>query len=329
MPKIRYIWDKKLSAKSREVVEYANDIIEEYESKGYYLTLRQLYYQFVARDLIENTDRSYKRLGSIINDARLLGLVDWDSIEDRTRHVRSVETWDSPREIISSCAGQYETDRWDDQDYHVEVWIEKDALVGVVEYVCVKMQVGLLSCRGYLSQSEMWRAGQRFQEAFGKNKVPVVLHLGDHDPSGINMTQDIEKRLEMFCGGVQVKRIALTMDQVERFNPPPNPAKLSDSRSSSYVSRFGYSSWELDALDPMFMSRLVEDSVETYVDWEVWKASERKQQMERKQLIEVKYLWYEVVEFVDRFFEEREREKRSTDGVPNIFDGLETKEDGK
>jgi hypothetical protein len=84
MPIIKYK-DFNFRSASLSVIELANSIIAEYQAQGYDLTLRQLYYQFVARGIIPNSDAEYKKLGSVINDGRLAGLIDWDSITDRTR----------------------------------------------------------------------------------------------------------------------------------------------------------------------------------------------------------------------------------------------------
>src|SRR2546428_272641 len=103
MPKLWYA-STRFSPKSRETIAQANVIIADYEAQGFTLTLRQAYYQFVSRGLIPNTDREYKRLGSIINDARMAGLIDWDSIEDRTRFLRSLSHWDDPSDIMDGAA---------------------------------------------------------------------------------------------------------------------------------------------------------------------------------------------------------------------------------
>ena len=210
---------------TRKTILSANAIIRQYRAEGYILTLRQLYYQFVARALIGNKQTEYNRLGSIINDARLAGLIDWKSIEDRTRNLRVLSHWDSPADIINSAAVSYREDLWKEQDYRVEVWIEKDALLGVIENVCDEFDVPYFSCRGYVSQSEMWSAAQRIIGCEGDGKKVVILHLGDHDPSGLDMTRDIRDRLELFEAGPEVIRIALTEEQIAEYDPPPNPAK--------------------------------------------------------------------------------------------------------
>jgi len=122
MPKICYE-KKRFSESSLAVIKRANQILEEYADQGYDLTLRQLYYQFVSRGLIPNKDTEYKKLGSIVNDARLAGLIDWDHITDRTRNLRKNAHWTSPQEIIDTCAKQFQHDKWRDQKDYVEVWV--------------------------------------------------------------------------------------------------------------------------------------------------------------------------------------------------------------
>jgi len=271
-----------------DIVVQANEIIDEFVDQGFDLTLRQLYYQFIARDLIPNSLASYNRLGSIVNDARLAGYIDWDSIVDRTRHLRKNTHWESPVDIVETCSQTFKYDKWQDQPIRCEVWIEKDALVGVFENLCATEDVPLFSCRGYTSQSAQWRAGQRMLERViqGKDEdkiaqATIVLHLGDHDPSGLDMTRDIEDRLKLFMGDahdcIRIERLALNYDQVEQYKPPKNPAKLSDSRSKTYVPKYGYSSWELDALDPVTLNRIVRDRI-----YELRKDGLWKKQLERE-----------------------------------------------
>lgn len=275
--------EKKFQASSMAIIDQANEIIEEYQADGFTLTLRQLYYQFVARDLLANKQSEYKRLGGIISDARRAGLIDWTAIEDRTRFVRSLPHWDEPADIIRDASTQFRIDRWETQAYRPEVWIEKDALTGVIEGVCNRYDVPYFSCRGYVSDSEMWRAGRRMREHVADGKGPLVLHFGDHDPSGIDMTRDIEDRIRLFMGKryralFQIERLALTRDQIDEFNPPPNPAKLSDSRAQGYITKHGPHSWELDALDPKVMAQLIEDRLRKIIDTELWADSKELEQ---------------------------------------------------
>ncbi len=282
MPLIEYV-KRSFSAGSMLIIEKANEIIEDYTEQGYKLTLRQLYYQFVSRDLIPNTIQSYNRLGSIVNDARLAGLIDWETIEDRTRNIAALPHWSGPAEIIDSCAAQFRLDLWEEQPYRVEVWIEKEALAGVFERVCNEFDVPYLCCRGYTSQSEMWGAAERLKSYVPGQEVRI-LHFGDHDPSGIDMTRDIIDRLTLFGLPMELERLALNMEQVRKYKPPPNPAKATDSRFAGYIQKFGGKSWELDALDPAILSTLVRDALVSLIDLKKWKSVKDEQAKHRETL---------------------------------------------
>lgn len=297
MPKICY-QARSFSAVSRDLIDRANEIIAEYEAQDFDLTLRQLYYQMVARNIIANRQQEYKRLGSIINDARLAGLIDWDRINDLTRELRAVSHWDSPADIISSAARSFHIDKWADQDERVEVWVEKDALRNVVERACTALDVAYFACRGYVSQSEMWAAAQRFIRYDENGQPPLIIHLGDHDPSGIDMTRDIADRLAMFGANVGVDRIALNMDQIEEYAPPPNPAKTTDSRFNGYIRLYGEESWELDALDPATLNTLITNAVQAHRNDTRWRAAVRLENGYRADLQQAANRWDEVAEYL-------------------------------
>lgn len=276
---------RKFQSKSQEIIDLANGIIEEYQAQGYELTLRQLYYQFVARGLLPNTPKSYGNLGSIINKARLGGLVDWDSIVDRTRKTTHNQHWDSPKEIIETCAYSYKIDTRETQPYYIEVWVEKEALAGVIEKTCRRLDVMSFACRGYVSQSSMWQAAQRIRrKEDDEDKKTIILHFGDHDPSGMDMTRDIQDRLGMFWTSVDVRRIALNMNQVKEYNPPPNPAKLTDSRCQDYIAKYGEESWELDALEPKVLDELITNEIDKLTEYNLLRAAKDKQEREKKVL---------------------------------------------
>ena len=307
MPRIAYV-DKRFRSSSIDLINAANLIIAEYIEKGFTLTLRQLYYQFVARGWSKNTQRSYDRLGRVINDARLAGYIDWDHLVDRTRSLAQLSQWHNPQHLLRSAASSYHIDWWEDQERRPEVWIEKDALAGVIAPVCERYDVAYFSCRGYTSQSEMWAAAQRHLDYYRCGQTPVVIHLGDHDPSGVDMTRDILDRLTLFIDdSVEVDRIALNMDQVEEFNPPPNPAKITDSRAGRYIEEFGYSSWELDALNPDTLDRLISTAIEGCIDDETaFDLRKDQEESERKQLTEVASRWNGVTQYLETAQEESE-----------------------
>lgn len=308
MPNIKY---KEIAIRQRglDLIEQCNRIIEEYQADNLMLTLRQLYYQLVSRDLLANKLQEYNRLGSVVNDGRLAGLIDWEAIEDRTRNLAALSHWNSPADIIKSAAHSFRLDKWDTQPMRVEVWIEKEALAGVFQRICQQLDVAYFACRGYTSQSEMWVAAMRFLRYIQDGKNVTVLHFGDHDPSGIDMTRDIEDRIRMFIAHHQgdsdafaIKRIALNMDQVRKYKPPKNPAKSTDSRFESYRSEFGESSWELDALNPRVLSALVRDEVHAVRDDDEWMEVQAEEDRLRATLSVTATNWLKVEKHIAKTF---------------------------
>jgi hypothetical protein len=290
----------KFQEKSLVLIEQANAIIAEYQLLGFTLTLRQLFYQFVSRQAIANTMAEYKRLGVIVKNGRRAGRIDWDTIEDRTRSVQRVSTWQAPSSIIRDCAGQYREDLWAGQHFQPEVWIEKDALLGVIEGVCDEYRVPYFACRGNNSESEQYKAGKRFEEHLENGLTPIVLHLGDHDPNGLDMTRDNQDRLALFARGhVQVRRLALNMDQVQRYSPPPNPAKETDTRYAAYAKQFGPNSWELDALDPTVIADLIRAEIEGLIDDAAWNSAKAQEDANRAKLDDAAANWAMVQKMLD------------------------------
>ena len=188
--------------------------------------------------------------------------------------MRRLPSWSNPSEIIDVVAGQYREDVWAGQHFRPEVWIEKDALLGVIENVCEEYRVPYFACRGNNSESEQYKAGKRFADCLDEGLTPVVLHLGDHDPNGLDMTRDNRDRIALFArGDVEVRRIALNLDQVELYRPPPNPAKETDSRYAAYARQFGTECWELDALGPDVIARLIRAELVGLIDDVAWNSA--------------------------------------------------------
>lgn len=308
---------KNFQPATRNLIAQCVEIIDEYHKQGFDLTVRQLFYQFVSRDWFpddrkwvqkgskwrrdpdgtKNAEPNYKWLGGVVSDARLAGLIDWDSLVDRTRVLHDHSFWDTPAAIIQSASHSYAIDMWEHQNYRPEVWIEKDALLGVIEPICEEYAVPFFSCRGYTSQSAMWRAAQRLQRYADDGYTPVIIHLGDHDPSGVDMSRDIVERIQdTFDVGIDFERIALSMEQIRQYDPPPNPAKISDSRAGKYMDLYGDESWELDALEPQVMSQLIENCVKKLRDAKQWEKDVQRGERDRADLISVAGNWPQVVE---------------------------------
>jgi len=275
------------------IIDKANGIIAEY---GGGLTLRQLYYQFVARGLLPNVKKSYDDLGRVIGNARLANLISWNAIIDRGRTTNHNNHFEGPEEILTTAAETYQLDSRADQDVYVEVWIEKEALIGVIEPICRVLDVLYLACRGYYGLSAMWAAAGRFRKAEEAGKKTIVLHLGDHDPSGLDMTEDIRNRLSGFSAQTEVERLALNIGQVELYNPPPNFAKETDTRAKDYVAEYGKEAWELDALEPKVIASLIEDAVGKYTDQDKRQARLDEQETHKQRLGYIAKHWTEFEE---------------------------------
>lgn len=265
-------------------ITLCNRIVREYMEQGLKLTLRQLYYQLVSQNVIPNTEKSYKSLGGLVSDARLAGLIDWDAIEDRNREPISWAEYQNVKELVEETEWRYRLPRWEGQENYVELWVEKAALAGVLRPLASKYHVTLMVNRGYSSQSAMYESAQRFLDrSDGKN--PILFYLGDHDPSGEDMVRDIEDRLQMFGVPCEVRKLALTMAQVRKYNPPPNPAKMSDSRAAKYVEEHGADSWEVDALNPKTLAEIIEGAFQSVTDMDKMNAIIRREKKERKHLV--------------------------------------------
>jgi ribosomal protein L6P/L9E len=254
--------------KSKALIAKMITIVEEYQKQGLRLTARQLYYQFVSRDYINNTQKSYRNITNLLADARYAGLIDWNAIEDRGRSPLSWRQYNNIGEMIMSGIKTFRLPRWDTQEKYIELWVEKQALAGVLQPIAMDYHATLMVNKGYSSASAMYEASNRFLWQIDKfGHTPVLFYLGDHDPSGEDMVRDIESRLVEFgIHGIEVRKLALTMAQIEEFNPPPNPAKLSDSRAAKYIAEHGQYSWEVDALPPQELNRLIREAFESEID---------------------------------------------------------------
>lgn len=290
---------KKFSQDAEALLTVINEILDTYEAQGYDLSLRQLYYQLVSRNVVPNTEKSYTRIGTLVSDARLAGRIDWNMIADRGRRCVQNLHWTGADDFLRSVAPQFRMNLWTGQTRYVEVMVEKQALEGVLIPVCRTWDVPFTANKGYTSSSALYQAGQRFAMKAMEGRGLHLLYMGDHDPSGIDMGRDIEDRLNLFVRAmveqvegvdlgpslVRVHRVALNMDQVRALRPPENPAKLTDSRAEGYVEKFGYSSWELDAIEPRELSRLLSEAIQNLMSVALFKTMERTQEKTREFLL--------------------------------------------
>lgn len=297
------------SAQTVATIRNANAICAQYQAQGLDITLRQLYYQFVARGLLANTEQNYKSLSATLSKARWQGLMDWNYLVDRTRGLVSLSHWTSPAQIMRGAANSYRLNHWADATHVVQVWVEKQALAGIIGGAAEAYDVPWFACRGYDSTSEMYAAARGIAGLINQGKEVTVFHLGDHDPSGVDMSRDNEQRLSdmvSYMIDVQVEdylhfeRIALTMVQIQQYNPPPAPAKTSDSRHGKYVATTGTDqAWELDALDPTVLNALVTSAIESVLDQDLYDEVEGEISAGKAQLTAIADRYTDVTDWLD------------------------------
>ena len=252
----------------------AGEIIDEFYPDK--MTLRQVYYQLVARLVLENKQTAYKRLSAVLVEARETGQVPWDAMEDRTRSILGRPSLNdiSDPEVSADMTVRYvETsegilaDRWLYQNWYVEVWLEKQALEGVFEAVTGDLEVVLMPGRGYSSATFLKEAAERMENAQSEGKQLAVLYFGDYDPSGMDIERYVHEKME--AHGIHLDafaRIALTLKQIQEYELPPVPAKTSDSRRDAFVAIHGDMAVELDALNVRVLKDLIRAGIEEFWD---------------------------------------------------------------
>lgn len=277
--------DWKPNAQSRARLDTITSILESPEYEGIKLTLRQTYYQLVSKDIIKNNLREYKRLGELLSKARLAGLIDWDIIEDRARKPAKMADWSS---AASYCdPWQFRLNRWLNQPVYVELWCEKDALSSVLAPITNDLHATLMVNRGYSSSSAMYAAKGRIEENAqdedGAARPTHIIYLGDFDPSGEDMVRDIRDRMATFGVDVEVTKLALNPDQIKKWKLPPNPAKMSDSRAAGFVAEHGKNSYEVDAIPPKELQKMVRRAISDHMDMGLYEeVKEREESIKTK-----------------------------------------------
>lgn len=281
--KFRY---QNITSSRMEQIERANEILDDYESQGYSLTLRQLYYQLVASAVIPNEVKEYTKLSQTVVMGRMNGLIDWNSIEDRLRKPYLRYWVSSIEEAVQDTIDTYRLNRQEGQPFYMEIWTEKDAVSNILKRVSKPYHIRLMVNRGYSSCSAMYESYNRIMNT---SEMPAkILYVGDYDPSGLDMLRDIEDRLEEFgVTDFQVIPVALTKEQIDEYSPPPNPAKITDPRAKWYIAKHGTESWELDALKPQILEEIVKKAVLEFLDKEQYEKMLQKENGDIEKLREI------------------------------------------
>jgi len=281
--------------KAKKMIEQINEIIDYFGESGFRLTIRSIFYRLVGKGLIQNNFNSYKNTQTTIGRARRGGMIDWDSIVDETRHLREDSSWDNPAAIILDAAASYHVNYWQGQKYRPELWLEKDAVLGVIGGLCKRYDIPYFSCRGNPSDVAMLGAGERMISYIANKQIPYIFYLGDHDPQGLDIDRDITEKLRMFSGtDIKFQRLALTEEQIIEGDLPPNPVKKTDNKKGpviDYINRFGVECWELDALDPNDLVKIVENAILEKVDQGLFSEMKEIERVGREDLMLVSQNW--------------------------------------
>lgn len=260
---------------SLKIVEGINKVLSEYDMP---LTIRQIYYQLVSRHIIENSLKSYKNFDRIAVKGRREGLIDASKIEDRSKPLIKQASWDGLHDFMETVSISYKKNVWNEQAEYVEVWVEKDALSGVLEPIINKYDCHLAVGRGYQSLSNKCRAKARFE-----GKQATILYLGDFDPTGLDISRDLTQEFE---GIATIERIALNEAQIKEHNLPPIPTKPTDSRTAKHIEQYGDVAVELDALPPDVLKELCATAILNHLDLKAFQETKEAEKRDLSQINE-------------------------------------------
>ena len=267
-------------AKTLTIIETARAILAAHNP----MTVRQVYYQLVSRQVIENNRSQYQAVSNALVDARQEGAIPWEWIEDRLRRPRAVSMWDDLPDFANTVCKAYRRDVWPTQEMLVEVWLEKDALSGIFETLLDPYGVTLNVGRGYDGWDSIHNAAMRYLDWGGD---VAILYFGDLDPSGEDMVRSLGVRLGFFQTSPEITKCALTLADVERYHLPPDFTKATDSRQAAFVLRWGDIAVELDALPVDVLESRLEYEVRQRLDLSALTTIRDLETTERRQMAEL------------------------------------------
>ena len=258
-----------------------SEILAAFDDADKPVTVRQMYYLLTVRGAVEKTEAGYRQVQHQLVLMRRAGLIPYIWIADNTRWVRRPTTFNDVPSAVLETARAYRRMVWKDLPVTVEVWCEKDALAGVIVDVTSVYDVPLLVARGYSSESFAYEAAQTIKE---NGKPGIVYYVGDFDPSGWNMSANLEKKLRQFGADISFERLAIKPEQIEAWNLPSRPTKRTDTRCREFFDTFGADtpSVELDALHPNTLRQIIREAIEIHLpaghlaDLEMVEAEERE-----------------------------------------------------
>lgn len=293
--------------KKEFLIQEAKKVISEYDIR---LTLRQIYYRLVAKQLIENAVTNYKSLSKALVEARLSGEIPFSDMTDMTRRaitdvtrhyegqiyieeefapekiIEGTEYFGSSLNYLKNNDKEFKLPRWNNQPIHTEIWLEKQALEGLFRTITDDKEVVLGTCRGYPSWDFLYSAAVRLKRI---DKSIRIYYFGDFDPSGKDIYRFVQSAFRTFGISADFELVAITLKQIEEYDIPHAPTKTTDSRSANHVARYGDIAVELDAVEPKILLQLIEGVIDNSFDTKTYDKSskeQKKQQEEIKKLIE-------------------------------------------
>jgi hypothetical protein len=254
----------------------AAEILRQYHP----MTVRQVYYQLVSRQVIENSRSAYQSVSKALVAARREGLIPWAHIEDRLRRPRCAPMWSGLPDFAVTAAGWYRRDVWKTQPARIEVWLEKDALSGIFEDELDGYGVTLNVGRGFDGWDSIHNAASRLGDG------DAILYFGDFDPSGEDMVRSLRERLDDQGARPEIVKCALTIDAIEAYGLPADFTKASDTRSAAFVAKWGDVSVELDALPIEVLRERIVGEVEQRMDLTALEIVRAAEDEERRHLVQ-------------------------------------------
>jgi hypothetical protein len=259
-------------------VEARREALLEIIEAGKPMTVRQVFYQATVHGLVEKAESGYAKVQTDLVLMRRTGELPYYWLADNTRWQRKPRTFSSVEAALKETAAFYRKSLWNDADSYVEIWLEKDALAGVIYPVTSMFDLPLMVARGYASLSFLYTAA----EYINTLDVPTyIYHLGDFDPSGVNAGEKIEETLRELAPDADIffERIAVTPEQIEAWDLPTRPTKVSDSRAKAFGSDL---SVELDAIEPNQLRAIVQAAIEQHLPAEQFEVLKAAEQSERE-----------------------------------------------
>lgn len=242
-------------------------------------TVRQVFYRAVSAGLIPKSESEYKSICRLLAGMRRDGTLPFDWLADNTRWQRKPRTYDSLADMLRITSETYRRAMWNSQGRYVEIWLEKEALAGVLWQVTAQYDVPLMICKGYPSLSFLYSAAETIRDA---EKPTYLYYFGDRDPSGEDIPRFVERELRHYAPDADItfERVAVTEAQIGEYDLQTRPTKTTDTRAKTFSGE----SVEVDAISPNDLRLLARRCIEQHIDWDTLERLERVEDAERKTL---------------------------------------------